>query len=371
MYELVLDEFKGYCLSNERELQKSIRGQDLVLSDGIFELPWDAYLDYDSDKDCADPHSLSAEDGALNEGKKKKMNKREKREYRLQRKIRASMNKKARRQQESSGTFLEPMTIDDNPYALQQKISNVHKKILDQSDAVKEKEVKLFQYYSISAYKSDLSYIMPDEWISDNNISLIFEMINQVFLKNSDIKFGKQIMLLCPSIVQLFLHFPIDDKFESILPTKELEVLKLVFMPVNYMDSTEIYELEQVNTGDHWVLCLLNLMDNCLYVYNSMREDNDDEDQKTLVELVNRLQKCKSIVGGKQKIKIIHMNCDQQTNSNDCGVFLLMITCILAKRLLFDERILLDISNVKFSALAGRLRIMELMYRILSLVKED
>ncbi|CCE78083.1 Piso0_000696 [Millerozyma farinosa CBS 7064] len=369
MYEIVLDEFKGYCLSNEREVQKDSKSQETVLSDGIFELPWDAYLDFDSDKECVDPRSSSAGNGAQNDGKKK-MNKREKREYRLQRKIRASMNKKARREQESSRTSSEPITIDDNPYALQQKISNVHKKILDHANAGKEKEVKLFQYYSISAYKSDLSYIMPDEWISDNNISLIFEMINQVFLKNPDIKFGKQITLLCPSVVQLFLHFPIDEKFESILPTKELEESKLVFMPVNYMDDTDIYDLEQVNNGDHWVLCLLNLMDNCLYVYNSMRED-DDEDQKTLVELINRLQKCKSIVGGKQKIKIIHMNCDQQTNSNDCGVFLLMITCILAKRLLFKDRIILDISNVKFSTLAGRLRIMELMYRISSMAKED
>lgn len=371
MYELVLDEFKGYCLNNEGKVQKCSRSQNSVSSDGIFELPWDTYLNYDSDKDCADPYNLSAEDGALNDGKKKKMNKREKREYRVQRKIRASMNKKARRQQEGSGTFPEPMSIDDNPYALQQRISNVYKKILDHADPGKEKEVKLFQYYSVSAYKSDLSYIMPDEWISDNNISLIFEMINQVFLKNPEIKFGKQVMLLCPSIVQLFLHFPIDDKFESILPTKELEELKLVFMPVNYMDNTDIYELEQVNTGDHWVLCLLNLMNNCLYVYNSMREDDDGEDQKILVELVNRLQKCKFIVGGKQKIKIILMNCDQQTNSNDCGVFLLMITCILAKRLLFEEQISLDVSNVKFNALVGRLRIMELMYRILSMVKED
>lgn len=358
---IIFDDLKGFCYDNSsNEDTLRLNQKEVIVTSGFDLLPWEKYFQ-DTDEHEAEYDHQQDEEQTISD--KKKLTKHEKREQRLQKKINASRNKKLKRQQEileSNGEVA--INVEDNPFVVQQDIKNTHSKIIKQASDTTGRDFKILQYHSIALYKSDLDHILIEEWICDNNISLVFELINQLFLKKSENKFSYQVQLLYPSLVQLFLHIPIGAEFESLLPVKELQKLKFIFIPVNYIDDYQQVDLEQANNGDHWVICLLNQINNKLYVYNSMNEEL--EDHELLKELVKRLRLCKSIIKNNASIEIIQMKCDQQSNFNDCGVYLLMITCYLIKTLLYDKTINLDISDIKFNSIRGRLYILELIYKL-------
>ena len=59
------------------------------------------------------------------------------------------------------------------------------------------------------------------------------------------------------------------------------------------------------------------------------------------------------------------MVCDQQPNEDDCGVYVLMITCALMKKISDhienNETQLLDILSLKFDAVLARMFMMNLV----------
>lgn len=362
MAHITFDDSKGFCYTNslDDEIPKS-KNKEMEVTNGFDLLPWDKHV-IDEEDEVEDESEQQHEEQSSK--KTKKLTKQEKREQRQQKKINASRNRMLKRQQElSTAAIDDTKNVEDNPFAIQQDIKKLYSKITKTSGSAIKKDFKIFQYQSIALYKSDIEHILPEEWINDNNISFVYELITQMFLVKTENKFSYQIQLLYPSLVQLFLHIPIGNDFENILPIKELQKLKFIFIPVNYIDNYQQIDLEQANNGDHWVLCLLNLINNKLYVYNSMH-DLDDENNELLKELTKRLKLCKSIIRNNSSIEIIQMKCDQQTNFNDCGVYVLMMTCCLIERLLYDKAINLDISNIKFNALRGRLYMLELIYKL-------
>lgn len=365
MANIQFDDSRGFCYAGSinNEVTKS-RNREIQISNGFDFLPWERHVleIYESEDD----NTGTIEEEKSN--KKKKLSKQEKREQRQQKKINASINKKLKRQEEILSSGNDSSGHEDNPFAIQQEIKRLHSKIIKHKERSAKADFKIFQYQSIALYKSDLDHILPEEWINDNNISLVYELISQLFLVKTENKFSYQIQMLYPSLVQLFLHIPIGEDFENILPIKDLQKLKFIFIPINYIDDYQQVDLEQANNGDHWVLCVLNLINNKLYVYDSMHEIGDN-DNDLLKELIKRLKLCKSITKGNGSIEILQMKCDQQDNFNDCGVYLLMITCCLISRLLYDQSVSLDISNVKFNALLGRLYMLELIHKLFKLME--
>jgi sentrin-specific protease 8 len=151
-----------------------------------------------------------------------------------------------------------------------------------------------------------------------------------------------------------------------VLPIDELKKLKFIFIPINFIDDYDSIDLEQVNQGDHWALAVLSIMESKLYIYDSMFIDEDSEsDKKLLHQLTQRLISCKTIINTK-KIEVVRMKCDQQDNFDDCGVYVLMITCYLINQFLLhqDEPISMDISNVKFNPLSGRFAMIDILHRL-------
>lgn len=365
MTRIVYNEQKGFCVGMGSIRQVlGRRGRPLVKSVGFEQLPWD------------DVFLESGEDDADNEVEDpmKKLTKSERKEKRLQKKVNAARRRKLQREQENAGDSSAGDSVGDgSSYATTTNLKRVYNKILTLSGESRSHDCKLFQYHSTAVYRSDLDLLWPEEWLNDNNISLMFELIYQNFLKPKlDLhKFNHQVQLLNPSLVQLFLHFP-PDNIEAILPLDDLKDLKFIFLPINFIDNDNI-DFEDVNNGDHWSLALFSVLENRLYVYDSMNIDDDDAEKEWLGELTTRLSSCKSIVKGNKKIDVVKMLCDQQDNFDDCGVYLIMIACYLVKQLLFHDEeqntndgitIDLDIGNVRFNATAGRLYMMELIYKL-------
>lgn len=306
----------------------------------------------------------------------KKLTRQQKREQRQMKKINAAQKRKAKREQElhnASASTNSSTDISHNPYDTKLKIKSVYSKILELSKQEGNNasvDHKIIQYHSIALYKSDLEHILPEEWLCDNNISFVYELICNLVIK--EFAHSHEIYLLFPSLVQLFLHMPFDRSdpsiLEAMLPMKELKRLKLIFIPMNYIDDFQSVDMEGDNNGDHWFLCVLCLLNNKLYVYDSMYSEDDDD--SLLFELCKRLQLCKGLILNQRKIDIVKMNCAQQDNFDDCGVFLLMFTAILVGRLIEgtdeeqDRDVSLDIKTERPDPLQGRLFIFNLIHQL-------
>lgn len=349
MASVIYDEHKGYCVTNE-PINK-VNENEGIINNGLQTLPWDLYLPEETDD------LLLASDNTST-STPKPLTKQEKREAKQLKKINASRRRKLKREQELDNKR-ESKFPDFKPYLAKQELKALFSSIVKSTCQNSEADAKILQYHSIALYKSDLEHILPGEWLNDNNISLIYELIIQIFIKHGR-KFSNQIQLLFPSLIQLLMHFP--DDVESLLPVDELKSLKLIFLPINFIDEMDV-DLEDANNGDHWSLGVLSLLDNTLYVYDSMQIDDDEISEIQLKKLVQKLQSCNTIVHGKLKVR--HLKCDQQQNFDDCGVYVIMITCYLINQLLHQDEMSLDISRVKFNPLDARLHIMKLISRLI------
>lgn len=349
MASVIYDEHKGYCVTNE-PINK-VNENEGIINNGLQTLPWDLYLPEETDD------LLLASDNTST-STPKPLTKQEKREAKQLKKINASRRRKLKREQELDNKG-ESKFPDFKPYLAKQELKALFSSIVKRTCQNSEADAKILQYHSIALYKSDLEHILPGEWLNDNNISLIYELIIQIFIKHGR-KFSNQIQLLFPSLIQLLMHFP--DDVESLLPIDELKSLKLIFLPINFIDEMDV-DLEDANNGDHWSLGVLSLLDNTLYVYDSMQIDDDEISEIQLKKLVQKLQSCNTIVHGKLKVR--HLKCDQQQNFDDCGVYVIMITCYLINQLLHQDEMSLDISRVKFNPLDARLYIMKLISRLI------
>lgn len=349
MASVIYDERKGYCVTNE-PINK-VNENEGIINNGLQTLPWDLYLPEETDD------LLLASDNTST-STPKPLTKQEKREAKQLKKINASRRRKLKREQELDNKR-ESKFPDFKPYLAKQELKALFSSIVKSTCQNSKADAKILQYHSIALYKSDLEHILPGEWLNDNNISLIYELIIQIFIKHGR-KFSNQIQLLFPSLIQLLMHFP--DDVESLLPVDELKSLKLIFLPINFIDEMDV-DLEDANNGDHWSLGVLSLLDNTLYVYDSMQIDDDEISEIQLKKLVQKLQSCNTIVHGKLKLR--HLKCDQQQNFDDCGVYVIMITCYLINQLLHQDEMSLDISRVKFNPLDARLHIMKLISRLI------
>ncbi|RLV96000.1 NEDD8-specific protease 2 [Spathaspora sp. JA1] len=309
---IIYDDNKGFCI-NTTISTDSIPHNDNLISNGFDQLPWDEYLPEEPQEEPQE----ESESTPREIPNKRKLTKSEKKTLRQTKKINAARKRQIQRQQDINNTIA---TIPQfNPYLVKSEIKSIFSKLTKSTKS----DFKLFQYHSIALYKSDLEHILPGEWLNDNNISLIYELIQQLFIKSGHKQFSYQVQLLYPSLVQLFLHFPMNEDLENILPIKELTNSKFIFIPINFIDDFNSIDLEEENIGDHWALTLFSILGNKLYVYDSMMTTEDQDTTQLLSQLCKRLQSCKNIVSSTKPIEIIHMKCDQQDNFDDCGIQLI------------------------------------------------
>lgn len=257
---------------------------------------------------------------------------------------------------ESPGPQHQAVDSVYNPDQALKELINLYRRI---SNDAPGSDSKLFQFKLIAFYKSDASHLVPKEWLNDNDISFVYELVSELILKPSG--FGHHIHLLYPSVVQLWTHYPMEEDLKNLLPMDDLRKLKLVFIPFNFMEDCDYVDLEDANNGDHWALCVLSVSEKKLLVYDSMAFDTDQEGDTLLKKLASRISTI--LFKSPTKVQVLKMTCDQQKNFDDCGVFLIMITGFLISKLLSGEPSDLDVSKVKFEPMSGRLQVMRLAYR--------
>ncbi|CAH6719136.1 hypothetical protein CLIB1444_02S01750 [[Candida] jaroonii] len=306
------DEFKGFVIDPN---VKALKPQETTT--GINKLPVYEILNF---------KPVESEENEESEVKEKKKSKSQRKIERQQKKIRISQRKLQQRLMEDQK--FEP---DYTPIQITNEIKKIYLSLSTKT------ETKLLQYQSVSLYSTDLSQILPGEWINDNIISLVHEFLSMNYI-NSNSLYKKSIKLLPPTVVQLLLF----TDFNDVLDVKDIESAKFIFLPAN--ESEE---------GDHWVLGVLDLLRNKFFIYDSMMS----ETYQIFDNLLDKFKKLNIVTG---KIEIIRVKIEQQSNFDDCGVFLIMISCYLINMLL-NEDINFDLSSLKFNPVKARLDIFKLI----------
>lgn len=261
-------------------------------------------------------------------------------------------------EKQNSSTDAENVTEPVNRFAVVQKLEQLHRLIAPRKNA----DYVAATFGLITLYKSDVDLVMCEQWLNDNNIAFVYEMLWTFFIKPSD--FGHQLYLMYPALVQLLVHYPIPDEIGGIVPLKDLARLKVVLMPFNFVDEFASIDLEDANVGDHWALAVVCVPEKTIYIYDSMAADAeaDASDTALLAQLTSRIKI--AMFKPADKLVVKHMRCAQQDNFDDCGVYTIMYSCFLVAQLMSGEPTSFDLGRVRFDALLGRLAMMELIYKI-------
>ncbi|BFZ08269.1 hypothetical protein BsWGS_11308 [Bradybaena similaris] len=162
--------------------------------------------------------------------------------------------------------------------------------------------------------KSDLRLLSAPNWINDRIIGFCFEYFEREQFNHS----ADRISLISPSVAQ-FVRFASVEDLVIVLKPLHLPSKQYVFVPVNDNPDTEHVG------GTHWSLLV--------YVRSKQEFQHFDaysgSNQSVARKLVDRLQPF--VQAPRSKLKFIEMECPQQDNSYDCGMYVIVMTEHLIK----------------------------------------
>lgn len=148
---------------------------------------------------------------------------------------------------------------------------------------------------------TDLATLNRGNWLNDPIISFYLEYLDNNVFKN----IHDDAAFLAAGAVQLMKSLGADDLREMF---KNIAKKKIVFMPLNNCEISQ-------GGGSHWSLVIY--FDRAFYHLDSSQPMNSSC-AKTLCKQLH------AIFG--EKIPIIEVACPSQTNSSDCGVYVLEFT---------------------------------------------
>ncbi|KAL8594739.1 hypothetical protein ACOMHN_051685 [Nucella lapillus] len=164
--------------------------------------------------------------------------------------------------------------------------------------------------------KSDVDLLGGPCWINDNLIGFIFEYFEREQFNHS----ADRLALLSPPMTQ-FIKFASGDDLATALGPLNLPTKEFVFLPIN----------DNFNTnkpgGYHWSLLVFVRSKEEFRHYDSGHSCNAD----TAKDLMNRLQPY--LHASKRGSKFVEMDCPQQTNGYDCGMYVMCVAEHLCREL--------------------------------------
>lgn len=162
---------------------------------------------------------------------------------------------------------------------------------------------------------------------------------------------GAKIVLLRPSMSFMLIQTPDPSTLRDVLP--DFSCVTHIFLPINDCRNVEIAE-----GGTHWSLLVVSPFDGLAFHYDSLLPANRSDALMASHKI--------SLLLGKPLTFMELSDSPQQTNSNDCGVFVcILMRHLLVKRVLQADRetkINMSLNSKAVDAVAGRkemLRIIE------------
>jgi sentrin-specific protease 8 len=162
--------------------------------------------------------------------------------------------------------------------------------------------------------RSDFDLLTAPNWINDKIIGFCFEYFEREQFNHS----ADRISLISPSVAQ-FMRFASVEDLLVVLEPLHLPSKQYVFVPINDNPDTE-----RVG-GTHWSLLVYVRSKQEFQHFDSYRCSNQTVGRK----FVDKLQPF--VQAPRSKIKFVEMECPQQENSCDCGVYVIAMAEHLIK----------------------------------------
>ncbi|KAI2613708.1 uncharacterized protein GGS25DRAFT_11968 [Hypoxylon fragiforme] len=156
---------------------------------------------------------------------------------------------------------------------------------------------------------------LKDDWLTDNNIAFWEEFLEREVLSKYP---QAHIVLLRPSMAFLLMANHNTEMVKSALP--DFRGITHIFLPIN-----DCQNLDGGESGTHWSLLLVSIIDGVAFHYDSMHGSNTRHARSAAERLGSLLQ---------MKLDFHNLpDSPQQENSSDCGVFV----CIIMRHLLMKR----------------------------------
>ena len=172
-----------------------------------------------------------------------------------------------------------------------------------------------------SVTKEDIETLSPHTYLNDLIISFYYEIIQDKYP-------SKDITLLDPAVSMSIIldsndENDLEDLKQCIFLPLELDKKKFVFAPIN--DNTKI---QYSCSGSHWTLNVIDVEKKIIYYLDST--NGDVSNAHTFHKRIEKLYE-------KEFEFIFGLHIQYQTNSFDCGMFLLGFTELLVKNIVNNE----------------------------------
>ena len=191
-----------------------------------------------------------------------------------------------------------------------------------------ENDPILITYKSCSIKKSDIDCLSDYQYLNDLIISFYYEILNEKYTSND-------IILLDPAVsMSIIFDQDLDDINNCIFQPLEMKNKKFIFVPIN--DNTKI---EYKINGSHWALNIIDVNNNTIYYLDSML--GNISNAKVSVRKFEKLF-------GKKFNFVYALEKTYQTNSSDCGMFILGFTETFLKYLKEKNFNQNSLNNIKF-----------------------
>lgn len=169
----------------------------------------------------------------------------------------------------------------------------------------------LLTYGSCTLRSSDISLLLPNNWLNDQIILFYYEYLQSTNPNPS-------CLLIDPSTSFILLIEEDEEDLREGLSQITFSNKRFIFFPINnHLDPG-------VNGGSHWTLLVVDLDQKKSFYYDSMNTRGQNFEN---AKLINRKLAWYLNI---DEAKIVCVRIERpQNNSSDCGVFVLMITEIV------------------------------------------
>ncbi|CAK7272886.1 hypothetical protein SEPCBS119000_005360 [Sporothrix epigloea] len=206
-------------------------------------------------------------------------------------------------------------------------------------------------YHAVTLTNEDVR-VLRNGWLTDNNITFWEEYLEREVLPKYP---QARIALLRASLTLILMATDSIDAARKALP--DFRSTTHIFLPIS-----NAKDLSRSESGSHWSLLLVSIVDGVSFHYDSMGTSN-------LREARNVTARMAVLLGTPLRFRHID-DTPQQDNGNDCGVFVcVLMRFLLVKRLLnahAREKVSMSLGGKMIDAQGGRkemLRIVENLRR--------
>lgn len=205
----------------------------------------------------------------------------------------------------------------------------------------------VLSYYDCLLRARDVALLQGPHWLNDVIIGFYFEYLDEKF-NTKDGK--KELLFVSPELTQLL---KMTDPAEYIIFLDHLNITesKCIFFPLNNCDKKD------AAGGSHWSLLVFCKQGKTCYHFDSSRGYN-----KIIASKFSRdIMKCIIDVDKANK-KFVEVDCPQQDNGYDCGIFVLCLTDLIIEHVMKNGRVDgCDCSRVKESTYSKRMELLNLI----------